>query len=120
MVTTCAYDHRNRLVSVEKRDAGGALVTSSFYSYDGLDRRIRTTVDGQTIFTVYDNDHAWADFDELGNLKARYLFDDAPDALLARSLTAGGTDWYLANKLGTVRDLVDVSGTLLNHVDYDS
>ena len=120
MVTIFTYDHRNRLTSVEKRDAGGAIVSSSSYKYDGLDRRIRATVNGQTTFTVYDNDHAWADFDELSNIQARYLFDDGPDALLARSLTAGGTDWYLADKLGTVRDLVDVGGSLLNHVDYDS
>ncbi|MBC2711714.1 MAG: PKD domain-containing protein [Desulfosarcina sp.] len=120
MVTTFTYDHRNRLTAIEKRSAGGVLLSEISYTYDGLDRRIRTTVNGQTVYTVYDGKNVWADFDSFANLETRYMFGDEIDALFARSRPTGETNWYLADKLGTIRDLVDGDGTLLNHVDYDS
>lgn len=116
MVTSFGYDHRNRLTSI----AGGVLAANIFYTYDGLDRRIITTVNGQTACTVYDGENVWADFDALANLETRYMFGDGLDALIARSRPTGETHWYLADKLGTIRDIVDAGGTLLNHVDYDS
>ncbi|MBW1644893.1 MAG: PKD domain-containing protein [Deltaproteobacteria bacterium] len=120
MVTTFTYDHRNHLVSFEKRDANGMLIDEASYIYDGLDRRIVATINGQTVLTAYDGDHAWADFDAVGNLITRYLFGDGPDALIARSQSNGEIGWYLADKLSTVRDLIDTNGMLLNHVDYNS
>ena len=116
MVTTYAYDHRNRLTSI----AAGVTAANISYTYDGLDRRIITTVNGQTVYTVYDGENVWANFDAFANLETRYMFGDKLDALIARSRPTGETDWCLTDKLGTVRDLVDADGTLLNHVDYDS
>lgn len=120
MVTTFAYDHRNRLTRVEKHNAGDTLISTVSYTYDALDRRIKTSVDGQVTYMVYDGENVWADFDAFANLETRYMFDDRPDSLIARSKPGVGPDWYLTDKLGTVRDLVDSNGTLLNHVDYDS
>ena len=120
MVTTFGYDHRNRLTVIEKRSAGDLLLSTISYTYDGLDRRITTTTDGQVVYTVFDGENVWADFDAAANLETRYMFGDELDALIARSRPTGETDWYLADKLGTVRDLVDSHGILLNHVDYDS
>ncbi len=116
IVTSYAYDHRNRLIAI----AGGVPAVDIAYTYDGLDRRIITTVNGQKVFMVYDGENVWADFNAAANLETRYMFGDELDALIARSRPTGETDWYLADKLGTVRDLVDSHGTLLNHVDYDS
>jgi RHS repeat-associated protein len=39
------------------------------------------------------------------------------DQVLARE-TSSGVAWYLPDRLGTVRDLVDNSGTIIDHVDY--
>ena len=33
---------------------------------------------------------------------------------------ANGTAWYLADQLGSVRDIVNSTGVLVSHVDYDS
>jgi RHS repeat-associated protein len=116
IVTSYAYDHRNRLTAI----VGGVPAVDISYTYDGLDRRIITEVNGQTVSAVYDGENVWADFDAAANLETRYMFGDELDALVARSRPTGETDWYLTDKLGTVRDLVDADGTLLNHVDYDS
>jgi RHS repeat-associated protein len=120
VVTSFAYDHRNRLTLIEKRDAGDLLLSTISYTYDGLDRRITTNADGQMVSMVYDGENVWADFNAAANLETRYMFGDELDALIARSRPTGETDWYLADKLGTVRDLVDSHATLLNHADYDS
>jgi len=69
---------------------------------------------------VYDGDHVWADYNSSGVVLARYLYGDRTDELLARYQPVNGTAWYLTDNLGTVRDLVDESGDLLNHIDYDS
>jgi RHS repeat-associated protein len=43
------------------------------------------------------------------------------DQLLARTNSSGTTAWYLTDKLGTVRDVVNsASGGKLDHVVYDS
>ena len=120
MVTAFGYDHRNRLVRIEKRDAADNLLSTISYTYDGLDRRISTSVNGQVTTTVYDGDNAWADFNTAADVETRYMFGDGPDSLIARSRPTGETDWYLADRLGTVRDIVDSDGNLLNHIDYDS
>lgn len=120
MVTTYVYDHRNRLTSIVQRNDGGVLVSDIDYTYDGLDRRIIITVNSQTVYTVYDGENVWADFDSSATLATRYMFGDELDSLFARSRPTGETNWYLGDKLGTIRDLVDTDGTLLNHVDYDS
>ncbi len=42
------------------------------------------------------------------------------DELLARTSSGGTTAWYLTDKLDSVRDVVGSSGTVLDHVVYDS
>ncbi len=42
------------------------------------------------------------------------------DQLLARTSSSGTTAWYLPDKLGSVRDIVGTSGTVLDHIVYDS
>ena len=40
--------------------------------------------------------------------------------ILARTSSGGTTAWYLTDKLGSVRDIVSTSGTVLDHIVYDS
>ena len=42
------------------------------------------------------------------------------DEILARTSSGGTTAWYLPDKLGSVRDIVSSSGSVLDHVVYDS
>lgn len=120
-VTSYTYDHRNRLTRVEERDGGGTLLGAVRFVYDVDGRRIAKVVDGgATAHTVYDGENAWADFDAVGTVAAHYLFGGRIDELLARQRAGEGTVWYLTDRLGTVRDLADALGNLVNHVEYDS
>jgi len=119
-VTTYTYDHRNRLTVVERRSQGGIVLSSTEFRYDLFNRRIAKITNGQALHTVYDGQHAWADYDAAGQVDTRYLFGPRVDEIVARQRTGEGVVWYLADELGTVRDLVDSAGALLNHVEYDS
>ncbi|MEM9658328.1 MAG: hypothetical protein AAF961_08210, partial [Planctomycetota bacterium] len=126
--TEFAYDHRNRMTSAKTYSSGAVLLQEVEFIYDLFDRRIAKTVDADgagpgvavTVYTAYDGEHAWADFDGTGAVVARYLFGDRIDEIIARWRPAEGTAWYLTDHLGTVRDLVDDAGTLINTITYDS
>jgi RHS repeat-associated protein len=49
----------------------------------------------------------------------RYLYGTGVDQILADE-RGGSVVWALADNLGTVRDVVDGGGVVLNHVTYDS
>ncbi len=69
-------------------------------------------------WTVYDGPTPLLDFDGSGTLTARYLsVPGAIDELLARQ-TASGVAWYLDDREGSVKDLINNSGAVLDHVDY--
>ncbi|SIO13416.1 RHS repeat-associated core domain-containing protein [Singulisphaera sp. GP187] len=127
-VTTYAYDHRNRLTAVTRKNAGGVVVMQATYTYDAFDRRIGIVVDADGAgaaapvqsWTAYDGVNPYADFDAAGTLKTRYLHGPAVDMLLARTDAAGTTAWYLTDRLGTVHDLANTAGTVIDHVAYDS
>ena len=119
-LTEYAYDHRNRLIRVEEFDSRNVNLIQIEYVYDALDRRIAKTVNGEAQYFVYDGENAWADFDQSGNLIAQYLFGNRDDEILARYRPNEGTAWYLTDKLGTIHDLINEFGLVINHVDYDS
>jgi RHS repeat-associated protein len=40
--------------------------------------------------------------------------------LLSRTTSGGTTSWYLADRLGTIRDIANTSGSLIDHVSYEA
>jgi RHS repeat-associated protein len=99
------------------------------------DRRLSKSIDadgaGSGAATVqrfvYYGHHIVMEFDgnNAGDLTHRYLHGPVIDQILAdeevTSLNQAGTmRWPLADNLGTVRDLVDSSATVLNHLKYDA
>ena len=119
-VWSYTYDIRNRMTGVTEKISGGTVIYQASYTYDALDRRIATNVNGTTTWTVYDGQNTYADFTGAGVLKTRYLYGPAVDALLARTDASGTTVWYLTDRLGSVRDLASTSGGLLDHLAYDA
>jgi RHS repeat-associated protein len=125
VITTYTYDYRNRLTGVT---VGGTVVATC--TYDALDHRIGIKDNGTQTWTVYDgssrNAHPYADFSGSGTLTKRYLYGRGVingavvDELLARTSSGASAAWYLPDKLGSVRDIVDGSGNALDHVVYDS
>jgi RHS repeat-associated protein len=62
----------------------------------------------------------WADYNATGAITARYLTGDNPNEMVARWRPADGTAWYLTDHLGTVRDITNAAGAVVDHLDYDS
>ncbi len=90
------------------------------YSYDVNDRRISKKIDGVVAERyVYDGANIALVFDGAGVQTHRYLYGTGVDQILADE-RGGSVVWALADNLGTVRDVVDGGGVVLNHVTYDS
>ncbi len=51
-------------------------------------------------------------------MQTRRLYLDAVDAVFARISSAGVVDWYLTDRLGSVRDIMDNNGLFRDHIDY--
>ncbi len=120
--TIYSYDFRNRLVEVQQV-VGGVESVVAQYTYDALNRRIGVSEGGATTWTLYDGTSTdpLIDFNGSGDVTARYLNGPSPagvDAVLARDTPSGGVAWYLADRLGSVGDIVDNSGTVIDHIDY--
>jgi RHS repeat-associated protein len=80
---------------------------------------IKVVEGGATRYTLYDGQTPLLDFNGSGTVTARYLSDPrAIDAMLARETSGGTVAWYLTDRLGTVRDIVNNSGTVIDHIDY--
>lgn len=125
--TEYQWDYRNRLVQVTDFSAGNIITRDSTYAYDVFDRRIAATVDedgagpsppSERRF-VYDGHHIALTFDDGGAVPHRYLHGPAVDQILADE-SANGVVWDLTDHQGTIRDLVDSTGAVKNHLTYDS
>ena len=127
-ITTFAYDYRDRLTGATRKTSGSVVDYQVTYTYDALNRRIGEQIDADgagsgtpvQTWTLFDGQNPYADFTGSGTLNDRYLYGPAVDSLLARTDASGVTNWYLSDRLGSVRDIVDVSGNVVYHTGYDS
>ena len=71
-------------------------------------------------WTAYDGANPYMDFDSDGELQTRYLYGPGIDELFARIGAGEDPQWYLTDRLGSVRQIVDGSGTILDEITYDS
>jgi RHS repeat-associated protein len=117
---TYSYDYRNRMTGALEKNSGGTTIAQATYTYDAENRRIGTKVNGTQSWTAYDGVNPYADFNSSGTLQDRYIYGPAVDEILARIDSSNNVAWYLTDRLGTVRDVVNTTGTVLDHVIYDS
>jgi RHS repeat-associated protein len=130
-----SWDYRNRLTAVIDKTAANVETQKVAFTYDTYGRRISKAVDTSPLDTVdaaithfvYDGQDVLLDFiDNDGSgpaaltLPQRYLHGPAVDQVLAQDDGVGNTLWHLSDHLGTVRDLVDSTGVVRNHLVYDS
>jgi RHS repeat-associated protein len=88
-----------------------------------LDNRIGMDENGTQTWTLYDGSDPIMDFNGSGSLAMRYLngpTGDLVDTIIARESAGGTIAWYLPDRLGTVRDLINNSGSIIDHVDYSA
>lgn len=109
---TYVYDPENRLTQAVK-----AGVTSN-YTYDGFNRRVSKSVSGAQKFYVHDGDRVVEERDAAGTLVADYAYGPGIDEVLIMSRGAN-TYYYLYDGLGSVRQLTDANGAIVESYDYD-
>ena len=117
-VWTYGYDLRGRMATAVEKTSGGTTLESVTYTYDALDNRIGIDENGTQTWTLYDGGTPIMDFNGSGSLTMRYLW--GPTGIVARQTSGGTVSWYLADQLGTVRDLINNSGAIIDHVDFSA
>jgi RHS repeat-associated protein len=97
------------------------VTADDHFTYDVFDRRIgKLTNDGTQRWTVYSGGNPYMDY--IGStLTNRYLYANGPDELVCRTDANGNTTaWYLTDRTGSVRLIVNAPGTGLYAANYYS
>lgn len=116
-----SYDHHNDLVRAEKI-VGGSIISTSLYKYDAFDNMISQNVDGDTRILFYDSSNLLLVTNASGNERERYLHAPGRQKsnLWLAEEVGGVVRWYLSDHVDTVRDVVNNTGSLLNHLSIDT
>ncbi len=113
--TTYTYDVENRLVAV----TGPGLTAG--YAYDPLGRRIAKTVNGVATRYAYDQEDMLLEYDGANVPQVRYTHGPGIDEPLARvDVVSGQTVFYHADGLGSLTELTDGSGAVVQRYSYDA
>ncbi len=118
------FDYRNRLTSFDgPEDENDA--TYIFYPHHWA-RHSKTVGEGDDAVVtkfLYDGDNVVAEYDEEAVNKATYVTPFL-DQNLAMTIPAGqpdaGTYYYHADGLGSIRNITDATGVVLNTYDYEA
>jgi YD repeat-containing protein len=106
------YDLFNRQISVIGLDS------TTEYVYDVLGRRVAKVVDGKTTFYLYNAGYqVIEERDSADALQARYTYGSGIDEPL--TMERGGQIYYYhRDGLGSITELSDASGTLVERYEY--
>jgi RHS repeat-associated protein len=119
-VTEYVWDYRNRLAGVLFKNASGSIDKNIEYTYDVNNQRIGKKINGiVTERYVIDRNQIALVFDGSGVQKSRYLYGNKTDQVLAEE-SGSQVRWLLTDHQGTVKDVIDNTGTVIDHVTYDS
>jgi RHS repeat-associated protein len=113
---------------VSTKTSAGAVTKNIQYSYDAFGKRIAKLIDadgaGATAPTterlIYDGNNIVLSFDGNNAQTHRYLHSPGVDQILADEVSTTNVLWTLSDHQGTVRDVVNNAGTVVNHLRYDS
>jgi RHS repeat-associated protein len=139
---TYGYDNANQMISAVETAADGTVEVQAAFKYDAFGNRLEqdVTYPGQpTVVQRYaydawnpntpsgvgtENANVWADLNGNNQLQTRYIHGDALDQLFARmQYDPSGTAtpyWYVTDHLGSVRDVLDGSGNVVDAINYDA
>ncbi|MGI9429969.1 MAG: RHS repeat-associated core domain-containing protein, partial [Bythopirellula sp.] len=136
--TTSAYtiytwDHRNRLTAVEHFDANDVRQEELLYRYHADDQLIERQrfwrfqtfwLNGGTEHYIYQGDQRALTLNGIGLLKNRYTWEPGVDRLLVDEVFSSDqldeALWAATDHLGSVNQLLDLAGDVVEHREYDS
>jgi RHS repeat-associated protein len=139
--TELAWDHRNRLTSIVYKNNSGTVTKEINYTYDVFDRRIEKEIDWdragsndpEFVRYLYDGPHIVAAFNGDNELTNRYVHNPETydqvfaDEQFLDGLEIGDTQadpgevlWPLPDYLGSIRDIVDSTGDVVNHLVFSA
>ena len=113
VATNYAYDWENRLTKV------GYPSMVAQYKYDPFGRRIEKNVNGDITRYVYDGPNIVTEYDGNGNVKNAYIHNLAIDDPLGVE-QGGNIYFYHKDGLGSVTNLTDGTGSVVNSYTYKS
>ena len=125
------WDHRNRLTAIVDKDVNESEQQRVSFIYDALNRRITKTVllgsEEVVTYFIYDREDIIMDFFDADGpggtdsvLHARYLHGPLIDQVLAQEDDIGGVHWLLRDRLGTVKNIIDSNGVVLDFLVHES
>ncbi len=106
------YDEESRLSQVQ-------VPATTSYAYDAFNRRVSKITGTDAIYYVHDGDHVIEERNNAGALIADYTYGPMIDEALTMS-RGGQTYYYFTDALGSVRNVTDSAGTLIESYDYDA
>jgi RHS repeat-associated protein len=115
-ITSYEYDAENKLVRVVSNG------TTANYKYDGLGRRVeKEIVSASTMVTryVYDNEDILFELESANNIVARYTHGPGIDEPLIME-KAGAPFFYHSDGLGSITDITNQSGVVVQRYPYSS
>ena len=120
-VTDYTWDVQNQLVKIEQRPSPGGTPTQTVqYQYDPLGRRIQKEVDGVLIKYVYDGPDILLEYNGANFLQARYTHGANTDEPLVVNRGGLVDYFYHADGLGSITELTDSTGNIVQSYVYDS
>jgi RHS repeat-associated protein len=118
------YDQKNHLTSVRETTDGTTNELTVTYSYDvfgnmGQQLKWTNTTGLATLHEVYDGSEVYMDLNGSNNLQTTYIRGDQPNQLVAR-VASSTANWYLTDREGSVRDITNASGSVIDAIAYDA
>ena len=120
-ITDFTWDVQNQLIKIEEKpDAASAPTQTVEFKYDALGRRIQKSLNGAAIVKyVYDREDILLEYNDADTLIASYTHGFGFDEPL-RMQRGGINYFYHADGLGSVIELTDDTGTIVQSYIYDS
>ena len=118
------YNNENELTNIRQTTNGTTNELLVTYTYDVYGQRIEeqdwTSGTVTTTQFVWSNDQVVIELNGSNAVQERYLWGDVTDQLFARVDGNGTAWWYITDAEGSVRDVLNASGVVEDHLDYSA
>jgi RHS repeat-associated protein len=118
-VWTYTFDFHNRLTQVVEKNSGGTTIFTENLTYDVLGDLISTKVNGTVQrWTVFDGSNPYIDFSGSGSVTRRYVMDPTALDRFFATVASGVPTWLFTDNLGSIREVVSKTGSVLDQITY--